>query len=304
MHTEVLTIPRKTLLREAVETMAEHQCSYLLIIEAETPVGILTERDIVRAFAREIQGQPLSGMDVDALMTPMPMCLNEEASFEFALSLSHSRKLRHLPVIDAAGRLVGLVTQRDLLNAFGQLMEFQSKLEQKIEHLRTLTLEDALLGIGNRRAMEVELSFTEAESRRHHRSYAVALMDIDFFKKYNDRYGHQQGDLALQQVARCIQATVRESDRVFRYGGEEILILMPETELTAALHVADRVRSAVLEQQIEHQDGVDQVLTISGGIAVLQEGDWHTMVRLADQALYRAKHDGRNCVRVAQPGST
>ena len=117
-----------------------------------------------------------------------------------------------------------------------------------------------MLKIGNRRAMEIDLAFTEADAKRHHKTFAVALLDIDFFKKFNDRYGHQAGDDALRDVAQAIKYSVRDSDRVFRYGGEEILILMPETEVVAAIKCAERVRKAVEHLAVPHLDSDDGVL--------------------------------------------
>lgn len=294
MQTDILSVPEKTTLKDALVAMIDKGSSYLLVVLGPYPVGIITERDITRVFSEILQQRQQMDIAVDDIMTVLPLCVNAEASFEDALMLSISRKIRHLPVVDAEDRLIGLVTQGDLLSTYASVMDRQALLENNIAQLKMLTLEDPLLGIGNRRAMEVDLSFTEAESRRHHRSFAIALLDIDFFKKYNDHYGHQKGDEALKAVAQCIKVTVRESDRVFRYGGEEILVLMPETELGEASVVAERVRNAVYALNIEHVEAPTGILSISGGVASALEGDWHQMVEAADQALYAAKNGGRN----------
>lgn len=294
MQLDVMTMPEQTRLTDALVAMVDKGCSYVVIVLGPYPVGIVTERDITKVFADIVQHRRTIDLLVDEIMTPLPVCVSDDTSFEDALALSRSRKLRHLPVVDGEDRLIGLVTQSDLLNTYSTVRNQQLSLEHSIEQLKMLTLEDPLLSIGNRRAMEVDLSFTEAESRRHHRSFAIALLDIDFFKKYNDHYGHQKGDEALKAVAQCIKTTVRESDRVFRYGGEEILVLMPETELGEASLVAERVRQAVSDLGIEHVEGLDAKLSISGGVASAMEGDWHHMVEAADQALYAAKNGGRN----------
>jgi len=232
---------------------------------------------------------------IQEIMTPEPVCVTEHSLFKDALMLSRSRKLRHLPVLNDQDLLAGLVTQTNLVDAYAGLVDKQDELENSVEQLKLLSLEDPLLGIGNRRAMEVDLAFTEADAIRHHKAYAVALLDIDFFKGFNDTYGHQTGDDALRVVAQTIKQTVRTSDRVFRYGGEEILILMPEANMESAFKCADRARKAVEHLQIPHGGSPLQVLTLSGGVASEKEGVWMDLVEKADKALYRSKNNGRNC---------
>jgi len=232
---------------------------------------------------------------IQEIMTPEPVCVTEHSLFKDALMLSRSRKLRHLPVLNDQDLLAGLVTQTNLVDAYAGLVDKQDELENSVEQLKLLSLEDPLLGIGNRRAMEVDLAFTEADAIRHHKTYAVALLDIDFFKGFNDTYGHQTGDDALRVVAQTIKQTVRTSDRVFRYGGEEILILMPEANMESAFKCADRARKAVEHLQIPHGGSPLQVLTLSGGVASEKEGVWMDLVDKADKALYRSKNNGRNC---------
>src|SRR6185295_178130 len=134
-----------------------------------------------------------------------------------------------------AGRSVGLATQTDLLRgALGRLESEQHRLSQQVQmateqlaqanvRLQLLAREDGLLGIGNRRAMEEALSHEHALGVRHGRPWAVVLVDVDHFKKYNDRYGHLAGDDALRRVCFAIGRCVRASDHVYRYGGEELM---------------------------------------------------------------------------------
>jgi len=299
MNERPLMVALETSLKEAVSKMAETRSSCLLVVSEQQPMGIVTERDVTTLFADVLSGEGNLDRQVKDVMTADPVCVSENSLFKDALMLSRSRKLRHLPVLNDQDLLVGLVTQTNLVDAYAGLVDKQDELESSVEQLRLLSLEDPLLGIGNRRAMEVDLAFTEADAVRHHKSYAVALLDIDFFKSFNDTYGHQTGDDALKVVAQAIKKTVRTSDRVFRYGGEEILILMPEANEISAFKCAERVRQAVEQLNIPHAGSPLDVLTLSAGVSAEAEGEWVKLVELADKALYTSKKAGRNKVMKA-----
>lgn len=132
------------------------------------------------------------------------------------------------------------------------------------------------------------------------------LYDIDFFKPYNDHYGHLAGDEILRRVASTISEHLRSGDTAYRYGGEEFLVILPEQSLEHSTHAAERLRRAVEELAIPHEaQGEAEVLTISAGVAELtptEPKSGEELLREADAALYRAKESGRNRVRV-QSGS-
>jgi len=158
---------------------------------------------------------------------------------------------------------------------------------------------DALTGIGNRAAMTSALHRQLELAFRHSRSLGVIMMDIDHFKKINDKYGHSVGDYALQALVECAEKSVRISDMMFRYGGEEFVIVLPETDESGVLRLAKRIRRRVekLETRIQ---GQTIPMTVSIGITTLQESDDDkTFIGRADEALYKAKRDGRNCIRIA-----
>ncbi|MCP4717455.1 MAG: diguanylate cyclase [Deltaproteobacteria bacterium] len=285
----------------AVSLMREKNLSCMLVREKGKPKGIVTERDAVRFFAGAMAPGSDSTMrfcdvPVSEVMTPDPVCVQETTSLYDALLLSRSRNLRHLPVVDQNGMLVGLVTQTDMVNAYVKLIERQTELETANQALQLLSYEDALMGIGNRRAMEVELRFTEASARRYNQTYAVALVDVDYFKQYNDHYGHQAGDAALVAIAKAITLSKRDSDRLYRYGGEEIILLLPETSGSHALAAADKARKAVQALGIPHEKSTFGLLTVSIGVASEQQDGWQSLINRADQALYSAKESGRNTV--------
>jgi diguanylate cyclase (GGDEF)-like protein len=310
MSTEVQCAAPATPVAEIVQRMRVHRHSCVLITESQRPIGIITERDIVNHFSELIQKR--AGNDARALdlMSSPPVTVETTTTLFEALVVSRAREIRHLPVIDADGKVAGLVTQTDLVAAHFNTIQSQSEmLEEAVAHrtqklvelnnrLRELCLEDGLLKIGNRRAMEVDLAHTHAAARRYHRPYAVILSDIDHFKLYNDHYGHAAGDKALQKIAAVLRETVRKSDRVYRYGGEELLLLLPETNRRGAENLGEKLLKAIAQCAIPHQGHPAGIVTVSGGIGSLDEhGDadsWEDLLQSADRALYRAKNAGRN----------
>jgi diguanylate cyclase (GGDEF)-like protein len=161
---------------------------------------------------------------------------------------------------------------------------------------------DSLTGVGNRCRMDEELSSARSKVLRYGHRYTLAICDVDEFKRYNDAYGHLAGDHALVRVAETLTAELRTSDSVFRYGGEEFIVLLPEQSLEDGLVVLERIRRALERVAIPTPSG--RPLTISGGVAELSTmGDTsvEAWVERADAALYRAKSEGRNRIVGAPP---
>lgn len=193
--------------------------------------------------------------------------------------------------------------RRDGFNGFcidiSDTVRAEQQLKKAHDKLQLLAVMDGLTGIPNRRRFD---EYLETEWRRGYREktrLSVILSDIDFFKFYNDTYGHQAGDDCLQRVAQAIQKSVhRASDLAARYGGEEFALILPSTDLEGACEVAESVRAAVEKLNIPHESSkVDDHVTLSLGVASVQPGDETTpeeLVALADEALYEAKEDGRN----------
>ncbi len=167
-----------------------------------------------------------------------------------------------------------------------------------LEHLAHI---DGLTELANRRRFDEVYESEWQRASRHSHTISVALLDIDCFKQYNDHYGHPAGDRALRAVARVARNALRRPcDVAARYGGEELVILMPETDAAQALYVAEGIREAVAQMLIPHERSIaSPVLTVSIGGATLSVGSQETAPALfdaADAALYRAKEAGRNRV--------
>ncbi len=180
-----------------------------------------------------------------------------------------------------------------------ELLEVTRLLEETNERLRHLSTLDGLTGIPNRRRI---MEFLDQEWRRSQRDgswLSILMIDVDYFKHYNDTLGHQAGDDCLWLVANCLKRCLnRASDMVGRYGGEEFIAVLPETPRDGAINVAHEMRAGVQALNIEHPDsGAAQVVTISLGVAACQPNSDMTsakLVSMADQALFEAKRRGRN----------
>lgn len=162
---------------------------------------------------------------------------------------------------------------------------------------------DALTGLFNRRYFNETYQKEWLSAARTKSSLAVIMIDIDFFKKYNDRYGHLQGDECLKAVATAIRSSIlRPRDMVARFGGEEFVVLLPDTDTAGAEYIAGRIIAGIGKQGIPHSDSsVSDTVTVSIGIAasIPEKNDSsNKLLDMADKALYRAKLEGRNCYRI------
>jgi diguanylate cyclase (GGDEF)-like protein len=168
-------------------------------------------------------------------------------------------------------------------------------MQRLLRHLQHLTLHDPLTGLLNRRGLQAVLSIEHQRLRRWGHAYAVLAVDIDHFKRINDRWGHPAGDAVLTQLAGLLRGTVRETDRVARLGGEEFCLLLIRTPVSEAVMVAGRVLQAVREAQFEWQ-GQTIAVTVSVGLASAHDAciDSQTVLQQADTALYGAKAAGRD----------
>ncbi|MFA7403491.1 MAG: GGDEF domain-containing protein [Pelobacteraceae bacterium] len=304
-------------LSDIIQSMIDNRYSCMVVVENDMPIGIITERDIVRLMGLFITDRPQCPMRVADVMSVPVATVSEATTLFEALVISSSQKIRHLPVVNTSGHLIGLVTQSDLAKSLFTVYENQNEIIERSvtertqelvranEQLRSLSLVDSLTGLGNRRAMEVDLEHTHSQALRYNRSYSVALFDVDHFKLYNDCYGHKGGDIALRRISEYLQKSIRTCDRLYRYGGEEILLIMPETTLYGALILADRTLAGLAEMNIPHEMSPHRFVTLSCGVASQIEvngyDNWEALVDLADRGLYASKNSGRNRATIIPP---
>ena len=177
---------------------------------------------------------------------------------------------------------------------------YQNSLRELSEALKDAALRDPLTGLGNRRfLMERIIEETERANRKGE-PYALAILDVDHFKSINDRFGHEAGDTALNQITQAIQNGLRTYDLCGRWGGEEFLVILPETSLDSALQVAERIRRDIQALTIGIHNRSDVRITVSLGITLYQAGEPYSQtLDRADNALLQAKAAGRNRIESA-----
>jgi diguanylate cyclase (GGDEF)-like protein len=198
-----------------------------------------------------------------------------------------------------------LLREREALASVAERESELGRLNRQLAHLNRRLIDDSrrdpLTGVSNRRALAGDLDALDRTPQAG-QALAFALCDADRFKAYNDRFGHLAGDEALRMISGTIRRLLRTGDAAYRYGGEELLLVLRDVGVDEAFAVAERVRAAVEEAGFPHPDGDAGVLTVSIGVAA-GEGDSSCLIERADAALYEAKRQGRNRVVLAGEGS-
>jgi diguanylate cyclase (GGDEF)-like protein/PAS domain S-box-containing protein len=198
------------------------------------------------------------------------------------------------PIFDGDGKLVAVVeTLRDVTE--------EKRAQVALEQLAT---RDGLTGLANRRCFDDTLNAEWQRALRQRQPLSLLMVDVDNFKQYNDAYGHLGGDECLQRIASAVSSEMRANDLVARYGGEEFAVILPNQSLKGAAIVAERIRCRVEQLHLPNLGSKQHVVTVSIGAATAlaaPENDPSQLVAIADSALYRAKHMGRN--RISLPGS-
>lgn len=208
--------------------------------------------------------------------------------------------------IDAGGddyltKPINQVILNAKIRAMSRIAEMQMQLDELNKKLEKLSNIDSLTQLLNRRGLVERLEIDWASNKRRGEELSIMLLDIDFFKSYNDNYGHPQGDLCLQQFSQVLSTCMhRTVDTIARYGGEEFLIILPATPIDGARFKAEKIIKALLDESILHEhSSVAKHVTASIGISSTAIGacDYSELIEQADVALYQAKNQGRNrCV--------
>lgn len=284
-RTSVVCAPPDTQLHAVLDLLDAAGASCVVVTHDGRPTGIVTEHDLLRFLAAAVRKDTALVGTIAELMTTPVVTTDELTPLADAAALLQQHHLHAVPVLDADGRVTGLLRSTDIL--------------------RVLSHEDTLTRLGNRRAMELAIEAAHQSHRRYNRGFCIIMADIDLFKSYNDHYGHPAGDEVLHQVAGAFIETLRDADVAFRYGGDEVLVLAPETSVASGLRVAERVREAIHRLDLPHLTSPTGRLTLSFGVAATADvgvgSAWQEVVVAADDALFEAKRAGRDNVRRHQP---
>lgn len=199
----------------------------------------------------------------------------------------------HGKALPTEPQMVSFVVTASLVSLFAYI--FATRTESQRLQLEALATHDPLTGVENRRAMEHELQISVGLCKRSRAACGLVMLDLDHFKNVNDRHGHEAGDRVLIAFADLIRESTREVDRLFRFGGEEFVLLLPGTDVAGLRCVTEKLRSKIADQLL----GPSGPVTSSLGAAALRpDEDWQTWLMRVDAALYRAKGGGRNCAVV------
>jgi diguanylate cyclase (GGDEF)-like protein len=191
--------------------------------------------------------------------------------------------------------LARVSTHLKLRSLQAELIEKNTALQKANTELERLATTDSLTGLHNRRAIQQKAEVCMTCAKRYGTPYSVIMFDIDHFKSINDTKGHDAGDRVLQTVAQCVQTVLRDSDILARWGGEEYLVLAPQSDAAESARVAERLRQIISSTQV---DDIGQI-TASFGVADFHDGDtFEKVILMADKAMYQAKQAGRNRVAV------
>jgi diguanylate cyclase (GGDEF)-like protein len=209
--------------------------------------------------------------------------------------------------VNSAEMLVRVRSALRLKLEMDQRKARERELEELTRKLQELSNQDGLTGVANRRCFEDILQIEWLRARREQTPISLLMIDLDFFKPFNDTYGHLQGDVCLIAIATAIRnALKRPADLVARYGGEEFAAVLPHTDSAGAQIIATAIAANVASLDIDHEAStVSKRVTVSIGVATLvpgREQETQAFIEASDAALYQAKREGRNCIRVHKAG--
>lgn len=261
--------------------------------------------DAVRKISEQVQTAitELSGM----------MSSVKTATSEYGDTLdSVTEDIQKAETLDDLGRVVSNIVQdTKKMVQKNQDLEFQlissstqvAELTKNLDNVKKEAMTDGLTGLANRKAFDKQIHDWVADVTVTHGDLCLLMLDIDYFKKFNDSYGHQIGDQVLRLVAKTLIDGVKGRDLAARFGGEEFAIILPETDLNSALTVAEALRKSVEGKEVINRSSNENLgrITLSAGVAQYINGESVTdLIGRADAALYEAKKGGRNCVKVAE----
>jgi diguanylate cyclase (GGDEF)-like protein len=309
-------LDRKLIIERASESLGDFGKSGnvgIFILDKEIHLlcagGLVGNASVIRSFTVELEHTPFEQIMADKYPAYFPLKYIEGIPVPGDSEEDGHRRCLCAPLIATNNQVIGMVTFNYEADFSLSPLMMQSLLllltivavALETTRLFQMAVYDGLTGLYIRRYFDLRLAEEENRIKRYGGKLAILMMDIDHFKGVNDRYGHQQGDEVLRDVADIIRSSIRQAlDSPCRYGGEEFVVIVPDTDLAGALTLAERIRESVQNHIIEGPERKFNV-TLSGGVACMdQQGLIPRMelLKKADMALYRAKEIGRNQIQV------
>jgi diguanylate cyclase (GGDEF)-like protein len=292
MSSPILSVDSGSTLKEVAEFMSSNNISVVLVRNKSLDyIGVVTDADFTRKVATKERS--VNTTKVDSVMSAPVKTIEGSTFMTKANKTMRQSGIRNLAVTEK-GEFVGLLS----------VINFFKYYEEVEEYLSDLAINDGLTRIHNRRYFDEVLAVEWKRARREHSPLSLIMLDIDYFKKYNDTYGHQAGDESLIKVAKAISGTMRRpADMVARYGGEEFVVVLPNVGQEDAVKLSEKIRTTIEDLEIEHKlSSINKFLTMSLGVASIvpsRDSSPEELLKKADKSLYNAKIRGRNCVSVA-----
>jgi len=295
-------VKKDILTSDLIDDILNDSFENVLVVEDLKPIGILTAKDIVKL----IKHKKDLDVEISEYMSRPVDTIHQDSSIKEALQFLNQKHYRRIVVVDDEGHISGIITQKELISlTYGRwatlMKQYQEELNE-INHIlrsknrkyETMASTDSLTGLYNRyKFSELYLSAYRTMTQRHD-NMSIILLDIDYFKRVNDTYGHNIGDQTLIQISHSLLKILRSIDIVCRWGGEEFIVLLPSVNLENASVVAEMLRDYIEKLEID----IVGKLTVSFGVSQVVEGDeMQDAIDRADKALYLAKNSGRNCVK-------
>lgn len=294
-------INKDTKTTEILKDMIHNATDSVMIVEDAKPIGIFTTKDVVKVIRKNLDlDAPIS-----AYMSAPVDTLSKHSTVKEALDFLAHKQYKRVVVVDDDGSLNGMITQKELISlAYSRwamlTKEYQDELNKineslikknaQIEHLAS---RDPLTNLYNRYKFSKLFELSHQSMVEREGVMSLVMVDVDFFKKINDTYGHGVGDKVLVAISELFLSLLRDDDIVCRWGGEEFVILLPSTNLQNATALSQKLRAHIEQIDVEM---VERVTASFGVTEVMAEDDLKSAVDRADHALYRAKDAGRNCV--------
>jgi len=295
-------VDKDEIVSKLTKEMMVNSFDNIIIVHDLKPIGILTTKDIMWI----IKNNKDINLSVSEYMTSPVETINKSASMKDALEFIRNKNYKRAVVVNDDGTMNGVVAQKDIISftysKWAMVMkEHNNELENTNTILENQNKEyelkasvDSLTGLYNRyKFSELYTSYYKTMTQRYN-DMSLIIMDIDFFKKVNDTFGHNIGDQVLIKIAHTLLRTLRDIDVICRWGGEEFLVLLPSTDLNEANQLAQKIRINIENLDIEIVGNI----TASFGVSQVKEDDMmEDAIDRADKSLYLAKDSGRNCVK-------